>query len=187
MSSVETVETPVMGETSWKEVHARSVKLAHVAAQAQHEGDQDQARRKFQAAAEAEEYGLTLLDVSKSRTIGICAVSAAALYCKSGDLARAEDVALRWSEIDLPEFAQEQLNATLRHIRSWELWHTDENTALHSTMFISMKVRHGAQLGTPLDAMEREVSALRELVYRVAEYHLQVPYRTRGSPRREVL
>ena len=187
MSSVEISEPPIAGNRSWKEVHAQSVKLAHAAALARLTGAHDQSRRNYHAAAEAEELGLSLLDAAKNRTIGICAVSAAALFCKSGDLARAENIVLSWSKKDLPQFAKDQLSATLRHIRSWELWHTEDAPAFHSTLFISMKARHATQLGTPLDALEREVSALRELVYRIAEYHLQVPYRTRGSPKREVL
>ncbi len=57
------------------------------------------------------------MDQSRTRTIGIIAVSAAALWYKAGEYDRAKDLALRWLQTGLlPPFAVYQLQELLSEI-----------------------------------------------------------------------
>ncbi len=103
---------------SWIEHHEVSERLASQAEAASREGRREDARALYAQAADAEDQALANLDVSKTRTLGISAVSAASLYYKAASFARAEEVAARWLGFDsLPVFAREQLRLLLQSIR----------------------------------------------------------------------
>ena len=102
---------------SWVELHQVSERLASEAQAALLQGRRAQAHELYAQAADAEDQALGALDPSKTRTIGISAVSAASLYYKAANLARAEEVAAHWLRFTtLPGFAREQLRSLLRAI-----------------------------------------------------------------------
>jgi hypothetical protein len=104
-----------------------SERLAAEAETATRRGDTDQARELYKEAAEAEELALQDLEPSKSRTLGISAVSAVSLYFKASTLAAAESVAYRLLTSEhLPEFAADQLRGLLQSIWSEKVRALDE-------------------------------------------------------------
>ena len=95
--------------------HEISESLASQAQSALNEGRRKEALDLYSRAAHAEENALEDLDKSKSRTLGISAVSAVSLYYKAAKYERAREVALRWLKFDsLPAFAEEQLQCLLQ-------------------------------------------------------------------------
>ena len=102
---------------SWITYHRASERLASEAQAASIRGRRAEALELYAQAADAEEKALYVLDSSKVRTIGITAVSAASLYYKAANLARAEELAGHWLELGaLPNFAREQLRGLLQSI-----------------------------------------------------------------------
>lgn len=95
---------------AWIEHHRLSEQYASEAEACLREGRADDARRRYAQSAEAEERALHELDLSKTKTYGITAVSAASLYFKAQRLADAERVAIASMKFDhLPHFAHHQL------------------------------------------------------------------------------
>lgn len=104
---------------SWTEHHESSERLASQAETAVRENRRDEALKLYADAACAEERAVEALDQSKTRTLGISVVSAAALHYKANQPARAEAVAVRWLGFDgLPAFARDQLRLLLLSIWS---------------------------------------------------------------------
>lgn len=103
---------------SWIEHHENSERLASQAQVAAREGRRDDALTLYARATDAEDRALEDLDPSKTRTLGISAVSAASLHYKANRLDRAETVAFKWLGVGrLPAFAGDQLRILLRSIR----------------------------------------------------------------------
>lgn len=95
---------------AWIDHHRRSERLASQAEACLREGREEEARSHYARSAKAEERALGELDLSKAKTYGITAVSAASLYFKAGKLAEAERVAIASMALDwLPGFARHQL------------------------------------------------------------------------------
>lgn len=102
---------------SWIAHHRVSEDLASQAQIALSDGYQQEAQALYGRAAHAENRALADLDLSKTRTLGISAVSAVSLYCKAAEFKLAEEVANQWLEFDsLPEFAKKQLRDLLEAI-----------------------------------------------------------------------
>jgi hypothetical protein len=102
---------------SWMELHRESETLAGQAHEALRAGSRDKARSLFAAAAKFETEALEETDPRKSRTYGITAVSAVALWFKAGRLTEAEAVARRaMAARTLPEFAASELSDFLASI-----------------------------------------------------------------------
>ena len=100
---------------SWIKQHEISENLASQAQAALNEGRRQEALDLYTRAAHAEEKALEDLDKSKSRTLGISAVSTVSLYYKAAEFGQAREVALRWLKFkSLPAFAEEQLQSLLR-------------------------------------------------------------------------
>lgn len=103
---------------SWIEHHEVSERLASEAQAALREGRKQDALELYARAADAEMSALGSLDVSKTRTLGISAVSAASLHYKARQFAKAEEVAVRWLDDGAtPGFAKNQLRSLLQAIR----------------------------------------------------------------------
>ena len=104
---------------SWIEHHKISEDLASQAQTALSDGREEDALALYAHAALAEAKALADLDTSKTRTLGISAVSAASLYYKAAEFENAEEVAVRWLNFEsLPAFAKDQLRSLLQAIRS---------------------------------------------------------------------
>ena len=104
---------------SWIEHHEVSERLASDAQAALRQGRKQDAFDLYARAADAEVRALADLDVSKTRTLGISAVSVASLHYKAKQFAQAEEVAVRWLDHEAtPTFARKQLRTLLQSI--WE-------------------------------------------------------------------
>ena len=96
---------------AWIEHHRVSEQCASQAEACLREGSAEEARGHYARSAEAEERALGELELSKTKTYGITAVSTASLYFKARRLADAERVAIDSMGFDqLPPFAQRQLH-----------------------------------------------------------------------------
>jgi hypothetical protein len=103
---------------SWSKHHRESERLACEAEAALRSGDTAAARRFYAEAAQAEVEALSCVEPEKPRTLGITAVSAAALWYHAGDLEAAARVAHDASALPgLPAFAAAELGALLQAIR----------------------------------------------------------------------
>lgn len=100
---------------NWSTDHTLSEELASRAHAAARLGDEAGAKQLFEKAAEAESSALNSVKIDKSRTYGITAVSAASLWYKAENYARArQTITSALAKKNLPEFAAEQL----RELRS---------------------------------------------------------------------
>ncbi|MCB2263111.1 MAG: hypothetical protein LGR52_09265 [Candidatus Thiosymbion ectosymbiont of Robbea hypermnestra] len=104
---------------SWLEHHRLSESRAAAAEEALRQGDRALAEELYAEAAEAEKAALADLDPSKTRTLGVCAVSAVSLYYKATCFQDAETLAINWmASASLPGFAKEQLRNLLQSVWS---------------------------------------------------------------------
>lgn len=102
---------------TWTEHHRTSEAHASRAQACVRLGKREDARALYALAAVAEEQALRALDLSKARTYGITAVSAASLYFKAGQLDHARRIATTSMAFDqLPAFARRQLRHVLQAI-----------------------------------------------------------------------
>ena len=79
----------------WLEYHRQSEQLASNAEVTAHRGDSARARELYIEAAQAEEKALQEVELAKSRTYGITAVSAVSLYFKATEWKVARNLAHR--------------------------------------------------------------------------------------------
>jgi hypothetical protein len=102
---------------SWIVFHRRSEEYASAAERAARDGDCPRAFALWESAAEAERLAFDELSPDKLRTRGITAVSAVALWYKSGRLEQAEAAAYHFFKSgSLPNFAVGQLRSLLQTI-----------------------------------------------------------------------
>lgn len=102
---------------SWLVHHTRSEEYASQADELRRLPDRDGAIELYRLAAEAEADALKHLDPSKTRTLGITAVSAVSLYFKAQEFLQARKLAYQWLATDLlPAFAIEELEDLLQVI-----------------------------------------------------------------------
>lgn len=104
--------------------HRESEALSYQAEQALRAGAHADAARLYQLAAAAEALALDALDSSKTRTLGIAAVSAVALYVKAGDYDAASKLAERYLSSPLPTSALEEIQSVIRHAESLRAEHS---------------------------------------------------------------
>ena len=99
---------------TWAELHRQSEVLAADAELAAKAGDAERAELLYAQAADREEQALEKVQPAKARTLGITAVSAAALWYKAKRFDRAARLAQDYLE-RVPLFARDQLaELTLR-------------------------------------------------------------------------
>jgi hypothetical protein len=104
---------------TWPEHHSISEQFAGQAQDAVRRGDATTSTELYLRAAEEEILALQDIDLSKARTVGITAVSAASLFFKANALHQAERCAHQWLAWDgLPAFAADELRDILRAIRA---------------------------------------------------------------------
>ena len=95
---------------SWREHHSKSERFSSKAELALKSGDKVKARELYSLAAEEEMKALETLDKSKTRTLGITAVSTASLWFKAQEHRQVERVICAWLATDiLPDFAISEL------------------------------------------------------------------------------
>ncbi len=141
----------------------------------------------YRLAAKAEMNALENLDPSKTRTVGVTAVSAASLYFKAQEFLQAKKVAHKWLATDLlPPFAVEELEDLLQVIRYEESRIKSGIQFIEGEVLVSVKggeVLYGA---APLELVLRKVDQISKFFYRTTEMLLERPLRRRGNPPQDV-
>ncbi len=171
----------------WSENHSLSERLAAQAQGALREGDNELARDLYSQAAQAEANALSAVDKSKMRTLGVTAVSAAALWYKAGNFRNAESLAHKClGSYELPSFASGQLKEILEQI--WTLDALRESGIAFSGNEVLVSVSGGEIVrgGAPLDLIQQKVEQVSAVFYRTAEWLLDLPHRIRGLPDAQV-
>ena len=172
---------------TWLEHHKESERLATDAEIATRRGDTRLAQGLYAQAAEAEERALEDLEPSKSRTVGVSAVSTVSLYLKADRLAPAESVAYRWLTYEqLPDFAAEQLRGLLQSIWSEKVRERADVGFAPGQVVVSVKGGEIVEGGAPLDLIVEKVQTVQSLFYRTAEFLRGLPHRKRGGPTKEI-
>ena len=172
---------------SWSTLHQLSERRASEAQVAILEGRHAEARDLYAQAADAEDRALDALDLSKTRTIGISAVSAASLYYKAANLSRAEEVAGHWlGHGSLPSFAREQLRGLLQSIWAEQSRKHTDTTFAPGQVLVSIKGGEVVHGGAPLDLIVNKVKVIRSFLLRITEFMEGQAFRKRGGPSRDI-
>lgn len=172
---------------SWAELHTESERLAIEAQQAAQSRNAGQAEELYKRAAELERRALDDLDVSKTRTRGITAVSAVALWFKGGDYSHAEQLAhAMLADPKIPDFAREDLRNLVQAI-----W-TESSKQKAGVKFIpgqvTVSVKGGEVItgGAPLDLIVDKVQAIQSMFYRTIEFLNGTSHRRVGRPTKDL-
>lgn len=127
------------------------------------------------------------IDHSKTRTLGIISVSAAALLYKAALFSDVERFAARALGIEaLPEFARFQLRQILQ-----DCW-IEQDKLSASVEFVpgqaQISIRGGQVIygGAPLDLIVDKIKGIQSIFYRTIEYMRGDPLRMRGEPHRDI-
>jgi hypothetical protein len=172
---------------SWLSWHEVSERFASDANTEVRKGNRDRAFALFRRAAEAESKALEELDPSKSRTLGITAVSTVSLWFKADELLEAERAAMMWLSSDrLPLFAVHQLRQLVQSIWTRQTMRDAGVAFLPGQVIVSVKGGQTVAGGAPLDLIIEKVEAVQALFYRTIEYLKGVPHRHRGGPALEI-
>lgn len=172
---------------SWSIFHAESEKLAIEAQLAHGARRLDDALELYRRAADAEKRALDAVDVSKTRTRGVTAVSAVALWFKAGEYALAEQLAhAMLADAAMPSFARDELRNLVQAI-----W-TESSKKAAGVAFVpgqvTVSVKGGEVVtgGAPLDLIVDKVQTIQAIFYRTIELLNGVVHRRVGRPSKEL-
>ncbi len=173
---------------SWTEYHAQAEHYANLAEEAILSRNVDRATEFYCLAAAQETLALSDIDPEKTRTIGITAVSAAALWFKGRNLSQAQNAALRGLVIpNLPPFAQNELKELLQTVWSEEIRAKSGIEFTSGEVLVSVKGGEVVVGGAPLELILRKVDEVSRIFYRTIEMMLDRPFRRRGMPGPDIL
>lgn len=167
--------------------HQKAQELAALAGLRMREGDPATARRMYTEAADLEQKAFEKIPQDKTRTRSILGVSLASLLYKARELEAAERELYKLLTLEgLTTAAHRQLRDLLEVV-----W--DEKALLDSgfqygegELLISLR---GGEIGSgtaPLELIVQKTDGFKSLLYRVAEWTGQHPFRSRGRPPSEV-
>jgi hypothetical protein len=166
---------------TWVSHHSESEKLAAEAELATRAGDGKRGEALYAQAAQAEVRALDDLEPSKTRTFGITAVSAVALWYKARHYEEAQRLAHRLlGTATLPPFAIEQLQILLQTIWSEQVRTRAGVRFSPGEVLVSVKGGEVVTGGAPLELIVSKVETIESLLYRTAEFLGGFPHRTRG-------
>lgn len=172
---------------TWATSHKHSEELASGAHVALRAGDRASANRLFAEAAKAESEAMAALDKSKTRTLGITAVSAVSLWFKAQELAQAERLALDTiSGAVIPQFAMEQLKQLLQSIWNAQALKTAGVSFLPGQVMVSVKGGDVISGGAPMGLVLEKVQTVQAMLYRTIEHVKGLPHRLHGPPTLEI-
>lgn len=172
---------------SWAEHHRESERLASEAEAAARSGDIGRARSLYAKAAQSEVSALSFVGPDKSRTLGITAVSAAALWYHAGNLQEAARIAHHASTLPgLPAFAVAELRTLLQTIWNETAQREAGLSFVPGQVLVSVKGGQVITGGAPLDLIVDKVRSVQSLFYRTAEYLKALPLRKKGPPPKEI-
>ena len=168
---------------TWADHHTQSERLAAEAELAVRQGAVAQAVDLYRLAAEAEARALATLDPTKTRTLGITAVSAVALWYKAHNYPEAERLAYTWLASDMfPSFAIEQLRELLQMIWSARARERVGVKFADGEVLVSAKGGEIVTGGAPLDLIVEKAEGVGAFLYRTAEFLVMAPHRKRRAP-----
>ena len=172
---------------SWLMHHSESERYATAAEVAIRLGAPEGAIDLYRKAAEEELRALESIDKSKTRTLGITAVSAASLWYKAREFQQAQNTAFQWlSSNALPEFAAHQLKQLLQTIWSEEIRAKADAMFTKGEVLVSVSGGEVVVGGAPLELILQKVREVSGLFYRAIEMLLHLPLRKRGEPSLEI-
>lgn len=172
---------------SWLTYHRRSEELATSAQVAITSHEFKQAEQLYIDAAKAEMNAYASLEPTKSRTLGITAVSAASLLFKGRDFARAQSFIHKClATQNMPPFAVEQLQSLLQTIWSEESRDRSGIEFIRGEVLVSIRGGEVVYGGAPLDLILNKVEEVGKLFYRTIEMLMGRDFRRRGAPSLEV-
>jgi hypothetical protein len=172
---------------TWSQWHSQSERFASEAELAMRRNDVSVADGLYLQAADAENNALLALEPSKTRTLGITAVSAASLWFKGKAFDKAEQLCyLMLSRPDLPEFATTQLRNLVQAIWTEQSKQSAGVTFLPGQVYVSVKGGEVVAGGAPLDLIVDKVQTIQSIFYRTIEESNNIPLRLRGGPGREL-
>lgn len=172
---------------TWADLHAESERLAIEAQLTLRERNVGKALDLYKQAADAERRALDQLDKSKTRTRGITAVSAVALWFKAGEYTLAEQLAHSMlADIDIPEFAREELRNLVQAIWTESSKQKAGVTFVPGQVMVSVKGGEVVTGGAPLDLIVDKVQTIQSLFYRTIEFINSVPHRRVGRPAKDL-
>ncbi|MGK5024215.1 hypothetical protein [Janthinobacterium sp. RB2R34] len=172
---------------SWSQWHTESERLASEAEFEVRRRDMVAARILYGKAADAENQALLEVDLGKTRTLGITAVSAASLWFKAGAFKKAAQLCfLMLGRGDMPDFASAQLQALVQAIWIEESKQEAQVAFLPGQVNFSIKGGEVVVGGAPLDLVVDKVKGIQSILHRTIEESQGMPLRRRGDPKREV-
>jgi hypothetical protein len=172
---------------TWIEFHTVSETAAIKAEEAFRKGDAANARSLYELAAESEQKALAAVDSAKTRTRGITAVSAVALWFKAAAFERAEQLAHSMlADPLLPDFARLELRALVQAIWTEVSKQAANVSFLPGQVFVSVKGGDVITGAAPLDLIVEKVQTMQAMFYRTIEYIRDMPLRPRGAPIHEI-
>ncbi len=172
---------------TWIEFHTASETAAIKAEEAFRGGDAANAKLLYELAAESEQRALAAVDSAKTRTRGITAVSAVALWYKAAAFERAEQLAHSMlADPLLPDFARVELRALVQAIWTEVSKQAANVGFLPGQVFVSVKGGEVITGGAPLDLIVEKVQTIQAMFYRTIEFIRDMPLRPRGAPIQEI-
>ena len=172
---------------AWIEHHRLSEQCASEAEACLREGRAEEARRHYAQSAEAEERALGELDLSKTKTYGITAVSAASLYFKARRLADAERIAIASMRFDqLPGFARNQLRGLVQVVWAEDARQSTKLRFAPGEIIVSLDGGDVVSGGAPLHPVLDKVKTLGSFFHRTAEFITDTAFRTHGPPSKSI-
>src|SRR3990172_3968021 len=172
---------------TWVELHSESERLAIEAQLALNARAVSRATELYKRAAELEQKALDQLDVSKTRTRGITAVSAVALWFKAGEYVFAERLAHSMlADTLVPDFAREDLRDLVQAIWTESAKQKASVSFVPGQVMVSVKGGQVVTGGAPLDLIVDKVQTIQSLFYRTVEFLKGDSHRRHGPPSKEL-
>lgn len=172
---------------TWADLHGESERLAIEAQLALKNRNAGRAIELYKRAAEIEQRALDQLDVSKTRTRGITAVSAVALWFKAGEYVLAEQLAHSMlADPNIPEFAREELRNLVQAIWTESSMQKAGVSFVPGQVMVSVKGGEVVTGGAPLDLIVDKVQTIQSMFFRTIEFVNGVSHRRVGRPAKEL-
>lgn len=172
---------------TWADLHGESERLAIEAQLALRNHNAVRAIELYKRAAEIEQQALDQLDVSKTRTRGITAVSAVALWFKGGEYVFAERLAHSMlADPHVPDFARDDLRNLVQAIWTESAKQKAGVAFVPGQVMVSVKGGEVVTGGAPLDLIVDKVQTIQSMFYRTIEFVSGVSHRKSGRPSKEL-
>ena len=173
---------------SWQDAHSRSEQFASEADLALRSRDYASAITLYGKSADQEILAVSKIPPGLARTLGILAVSAAALLCRAERYGEAEDFCIKvLNNTQLPSFAKFEVRQLLQD--AWvEIDKAKSGVEfLPGQALVSIKGGSVVYGGAPLDLVVDKVKGIQSIFYRTIEFSRGDPLRTRGEPKQEIV